>query len=269
MKPTVPVTLKAIMNRLRAPDGGCPWDREQTHVSLAKFLREETAEVLDAIAKHRPNEPETEAHLCEELGDLWLQVVFHACLAEERGTFDMHDVETMVVEKMIRRHPHVFGDVHAENSDEVLANWQAIKRVERENSGQNESGLLEKNLANLSSVDEAVEIGRRCANVGFDWPDVRGVLEKVKEEIAELTAENDHDRVEEEFGDVMFSLIQWARYKKIDPDLAMRRQMERFKRRFKYVETCASEAGGWENVNLEQMETAWKRAKLQQGSQHV
>jgi len=263
-----PITLRAIMDRLRAP-GGCPWDREQTHVTLARSLREEAAEVLDAIAEHIPNEPKTEAHLCEELGDLWLQVVFHACLAEERGAFDLHDVETMVVKKLLRRHPHVFGEVLAENSDQVLANWQAIKRSERESSGQSESGLLEKMPTDLSSIDEAVEIGRKCANVGFDWPDVRGVLEKVKEEIAELTAENNQDRVEEEFGDVLFSLIQWARYKKIDPDLALRRQMARFKQRFKYVENCANDASGWENINLDQMEAAWETAKLQPGGQNV
>jgi MazG family protein len=256
------------MDRLRAPDG-CPWDREQTHRTLARFLREEAAEVLDAIVEHRPNELETEIHLCEELGDLWLQVVFHACLAEERGAFDIHDVETMVVEKLLRRHPHVFGNAQAENSGQVLANWQTIKRLERENSGQKESGLLEKISADLSSIDEAVEIGRRCANVGFDWPDLCGVLEKVKEEIAELTAESDQDRVEEEFGDVLFSLIQWARHKKVDPDSALRGQMARFKRRFKYVEKRANEAGGWGNVNMDQMETAWESAKLQRGSQNV
>jgi MazG family protein len=268
MEPTHPITLRAIMDRLRAPDG-CPWDREQNHKTLSKSLREETAEVLEAIAEHVPNEPESETHLCEELGDLWLQVAFHARLAEERGAFDIHDVEAMVVEKLLRRHPHIFGDAIAGNSDQVLTNWQAIKRLERKNRGQEESGLLEKIPASLSSIDEAVEIGRKCAQVGFDWPDVGGVLEKVKEEIAELTAENSQDRVEEEFGDVLFSLIQWARYKKIDPDIALRQQMARFKQRFKYVETCANEAGGWENISLDQMEVAWESAKLQLGDQNV
>ena len=263
---SVPFTLRAVMGRLRSP-GGCPWDNEQTHQTLAEFLREETAELLDAIVGHKPDDPGAEAHLCEELGDLWLQVAFHARLAEERGAFDIHDVEAMVVEKLLRRHPHVFGDVKAENSDQVLENWQAIKQREKEsgNGGQPEPGLLDKIPANLSSLDEAVEIGRKCAKVGFDWPDIGGVLEKVREEITELTAESEQDRVEYEFGDVLFSLVQWARYKKIDPDLALRRQMRRFRQRFKHLEARAREAGGWENVNLEQMEKAWNRAKNHDG----
>jgi len=264
-----PQSLKAILTYLRAPNG-CPWDREQTHASLAKYLREETAEVLDAIAKHKANDPKSEKHLCEELGDLYLQVVFHACLAQERGTFDLHDVEAMVVAKLLRRHPHVFDPEtsSAVDSQQALLNWQEIKEREKsedlpqsESAGQAESGLLENMLACLSSMCEAMEIGHRCARVGFDWPDIDGVLDKVKEEIAELQLEIEHDRVEAEFGDVLFSLLQWARHKKIDPDVALRLQMQRFRQRFKYVEERARESGGWRNVGMEEMENAWRMAK--------
>jgi MazG family protein len=260
MKTLPPTTLRAIMDRLRAP-GGCPWDLEQTIQSLAKYISEECAEALDAIAGHDPNDPESEAHLCEELGDVWLQVAFQACLASERGAFDIHDVESMVVEKLLRRHPHVFGDIQVENSDQVLANWQTIKLKEKEKGGQPEPGLLENIPDNLSSLNTAMEIGHRCAKVGFDWDGIDGVMEKVKEEIAELQNEETHDRVEAEFGDVLFSLIQWARHKKIDPDLALRKQISRFKQRFRYVEASAQEAGGWESCDLDKMESAWQKAK--------
>lgn len=258
-----PASIKSIIEILLSKKG-CPWDREQTHQTLAKHLREEAAEVLDAVAKHDPSIPSSEAHLCEELGDLWLQVVFHACLADQRKAFDLHDVEAMVVEKLLRRHPHVFGQVIAKNSDQVLENWQAIK--EKEKGNVQRDGLLENIPQNLSSMDVAMEIGHICAKVGFDWADIDGVMEKVREEIIELKDEVEPIRLEEEFGDVIFSLLQWARHKKIDPDLALRRQMERFKQRFKYVEECAIKMGGWENCSIEQMETAWQKGKTASNS---
>jgi MazG family protein len=256
-----PATLKAIIDRLRAP-GGCPWDREQTHQSLARFLKEECAEVLDAVAG-LDGSGEADARLREELGDLWLQVVFHACLASERGAFDIHDAEKNVVEKLLRRHPHVFASSHgasAASSGEVLAAWDAIKAAEKAGGA---AGLLDGIPPSLSSLDEAAEIGRLCEKAGFDWPNCDGVLEKVKEEIAELSAESFPGRVEEEFGDVLFSLVQWARHKKIDPDLALRRQLRRFRQRFRAVEDCAMEAGGWESASLEDMESAWQAAKAE------
>jgi nucleoside triphosphate diphosphatase len=261
------------MDRLRAPNG-CPWDREQTHQSLAECLREEASEVLDAIAalhSDGPNDPSLYRHLCEELGDLWLQVAFHACLADEAGRFDMHDVEKMVIKKLVRRHPHIFGDCVAEDSDQVLANWQVIKEKEKIERGESmQKGLLEKMPASLSSLDTAMEIGHQCAKVGFDWPNIDGAMEKVAEELAELQEEygkdnrdNKHSqtRVEAEFGDLLFSLVQWARHKKIDPDLALRKQMARFKQRFAHVEKMAQSAGGWGNTDLAQMEAAWQEAK--------
>jgi len=256
-----PTTLRAVMAALRKPETGCPWDLKQDHQTLARYLREEAAEVLEALAAHRPKDEATEAHLCEELGDLWLQIAFHAQLAADRGAWDIHDVERAVVEKLVRRHPHVFAEVDVADADEVLTNWAAIKREEKGQAPDHEPRLLEGIPASLSPMDEALEIGRRCAKVGFEWPDLEGVLDKVKEEVAELQAESDPVRVEEEFGDVLFSLMQWARKKGVDPDVALRRQMLRFKGRFTAVEDDARAAGGWEHRDLDQMEAAWQAAK--------
>jgi len=249
------------MAALRKPESGCPWDLKQDHQTLGRYLREEAAEVLEALAAHRPFDAATEAHLCEELGDLWLQIAFHAQLAADRGAWDIHDVERTVVEKLVRRHPHVFAEVAVDGADEVLTNWAAIKLEEKGLTAQTEPRLLAGMPVTLSPMDEALEIGRRCAKVGFEWPDMEGVLDKVKEEIAELQAESDPVRVEEEFGDVLFSLMQWARKKGVDPDTALRRQMLRFKGRFEAVEDDARAAGGWANRTLDEMEAAWQAAK--------
>jgi len=257
-----PTTLRAVMQALRNPVSGCPWDLEQDHQSLARFLREEAAEVLDALAAHVPGDPEKERHFCEELGDLWLQVAFHAQLAQERGAWDLHDVEAMVVEKLVRRHPHVFAEVEVENAADVLVNWAAIKKDEKTGRGQDaRKRLLEGIPASLSPLDEAMEIGKRCAKVGFEWPDLDGVLDKVREEIGELQAETELDRVESEFGDVLFSLVQWARKKGVDPDRALRRQMDRFRGRFRAVEDFAEGNGGWGAQDLDGLEAAWQGAK--------
>ena len=256
-----PTTLRAVMAALRQPETGCPWDLKQDHQTLARYLREEAAEVLEALAAHRSSDPATEAHLCEELGDLWLQIAFHAQLAADRGAWDIHDVERAVVEKLIRRHPHVFAEAAVDGAEQVLTNWAAIKREEKGLTVETEPRLLEGIPATLSPMDEALEIGRRCAKVGFEWPDLEGVLDKVKEEVAELQAESDPVRVEEEFGDVLFSLMQWARKKGVDPDASLRRQMLRFKGRFTAVEDDARAAGGWQQCDLDQMEAAWQAAK--------
>ncbi len=257
-----PTTLRALMSALRKPETGCPWDLKQDHQTLAKYLREEAAEVLDALAAHIPGDEASEAHLREELGDLWLQVVFHAQLAADRGAWDLQDVEEAILTKLVRRHPHVFGSETVNGSDQVLANWEAIKQGERVANGlEPERRLLEGIPASLSPMEEALEIGKRCARVGFEWPDLEGVLDKVVEEIAELQAESSAQRVEEEFGDVIFSLMQWARKKGVDPDRALRRQMLRFKGRFEKVEDDAKAHGGWDQRTLEQMEAAWQAAK--------
>ena len=258
-----PATLRAVMAVLRNPETGFPWDLKQDHQSLSRHLREEAAEVLEALAAHRPGDPATEAHLCEELGDLWLQVAFHAQLAADRGAWDLHDVERGIVDKLVRRHPHIFGETAVVGAEEVLVNWAAIKREEKGEAP--EPRLLAGIPATLSPLDEALEIGRRCAKVGFEWPDLEGVLDKVKEEVAELQAESDPVRVEEEFGDVLFSLMQWARKKGVDPDVALRRQMLRFRTRFAAVEDDTRANGGWEARTLDQMEAAWQAAKRRSG----
>ena len=202
------------------------------------------------------------AHLGEELGDLWLQVGINAQMAADRGAWDLHEVEAAIVSKLVRRHPHVFGSDTVEGAGQVLVNWEAIKQEEREAKGlEPERRLMEGIPASLSPMEEAMEIGKRCAKVGFEWPDMGGVLDKVVEEIAELQAESSAQRVEEEFGDVIFSLMQWARKKGVDPDRALRRQMMRFKGRFEKVEDDAKVHGGWDQRNLDQMEAAWQAAK--------
>jgi MazG family protein len=257
-----PSSLRAIMSALRKPEEGCPWDLKQDHQSLAKYLREEAAETLDALAAHVPGDKEKERHLREELGDLWLQVLFHAQLAQERGAWDIHDVERIIVEKLVRRHPHVFAEVEVADAEEVLLNWKEIKKGEKAELGHDtETRLLDGIAKSLSPLEEAMEIGRRCAKVGFEWPDLEGVLDKVKEEIAELQEESEMVRVEEEFGDVIFSLVQWARKKGLDPDRALRRQMRRFRDRFEKVEDYALEAGGWETQDLQRLEAVWQSAK--------
>lgn len=257
-----PKTLRAVMSALRKPEVGCPWDLKQDHHTLERYLREEAAEVLDALAAHVPGDWEKERHLREELGDLWLQVLFHAQLAQERGAWDIHDVERDIVAKLVRRHPHVFGDIDVDGADEVLVNWAAIKKSEKAELGHDtDPRLLDGIAKSLSPLDEAMEIGRRCAKVGFEWPDLDGVLDKVREEIAELQAESTMERVEDEFGDVLFSLVQWARKKGLDPDRALRRQMQRFKDRFRKVEDFAQENGGWEKQDLDGLEAAWQAAK--------
>lgn len=257
-----PQTLRAVMSALRKPETGCPWDLKQDHHTLERYLREEAAEVLDALAALEPGDLEKERHFREELGDLWLQVLFHAQLAQERGAWDIHDVERDIVAKLVRRHPHVFGDIDVEDAEEVLVNWAAIKRTEKAELGHDtDPRLLDGIAKSLSPLDEALEIGKRCAKVGFEWPDLEGVLDKVREEIEELQAESEPQRVEDEFGDVLFSLMQWARKKGVDPDRALRRQMRRFRSRFEQVEDFARTHGGWEAQDLDGLEAAWQAAK--------
>jgi MazG family protein len=166
------------------------------------------------------------------------------------------------VAKLVRRHPHVFANIDVEDAEEVLVNWAAIKKTEKAELGHDtDPRLLDGIAKSLSPLDEALEIGKRCAKVGFEWPDLEGVLDKVREEIAELQAESELQRVEDEFGDVLFSLVQWARKKGVDPDRALRRQLQRFKSRFEKVEAFAQTNGGWEKQELEGLEAAWQAAK--------
>jgi tetrapyrrole methylase family protein / MazG family protein len=253
--------LVRVMARLRDPNGGCPWDLEQTHKTLRRYVLEEAYEVAEAIDSGDPDK------LCEELGDLLLQVVFHAQLAAEEGLFDAEDVSAVIVEKLIRRHPHIFGDMKAKDADEVLKNWQAIKAAEKGN--QNRVSILDGIPASLPALMAAMEVSKRAVKVGFEWPDVGGVLDKVVEEFAELRVEIERnapkDKIASELGDLLFTLVNVGRRLGVEPEDALRGQMERFKRRFRHIEIRAAEEGRpLESLTLEEMETFWQEAKTQE-----
>jgi tetrapyrrole methylase family protein / MazG family protein len=253
--------LVRVMARLRDPGGGCPWDLEQTHRTLRRYVLEEAYEVAEAIDTGDPDK------LREELGDLLLQVVFHAQLAAEEGVYEVDDVCATIVEKLIRRHPHVFGEVKAETPDEVLNNWQAIKAAEKGN--QDRVSILDGIPASLPALMAAMEVSRRAVKAGFEWPDVGGVLDKVEEEFAELRAEVEADapkeKVSAELGDLLFTLVNVGRRIGVEPEDALRGQMERFKRRFRHIERHAAEQGRpLESLTLNEMEDLWREAKGQE-----
>ena len=251
--------------RLRAP-GGCPWDREQTHATLRTYLIEEAYEVLEAIEKGNP--PELE----EELGDLLLQVLFHADLAREAGAFNISGVITGIHNKMVRRHPHVFGNVKAETAGEVLKNWAQIKAKEKQKlPRQGDSSLREDASAldgvpnNLPALLEAYQMTRRAAQVGFDWEAVEGILEKLEEEKTELRAAlaaSDRRGVEEEVGDILFSVVNLARFLKFDPEVTLKHSNLKFKQRFHEMEREASRSGHrLSQLSKEKLEQLWGSAK--------
>ncbi len=229
--------LLRVMHRLRAP-GGCPWDREQTHSSLARHLLEETHETLEAIDSGDPE------RLRDELGDVLLQVVFHAEVAAEEGTFDIDDVAAGVVTKLIRRHPHVFGDVQVGSAAQVLVNWERIKQEEE----GREHGVDDEIPATLPALARASKVQRRAAGFGFDWRTREGAMAKVREELAELE-EAPADRIEEELGDVLFAVAALARRLSVDPETALRNATRRFGERFDHMRAEAAAAG----VDLEML----------------
>ena len=253
-------TLVDIVARLRAPDG-CPWDREQTHQSLTPYLIEETYEAVEEIdANSMPG-------LREELGDVLLQVMLHSEIASEGGHFTVDDVIEGLVNKLIRRHPHVFGDADARTAEEVAARWEVLKSEERHGAS-----LMEGVPANLPALTYAQRAQGRAANVGFDWPNVDGVLAKVAEEAAELTEVVDtedsddvtdaHAAQEWEFGDLLFSLVNLARRMDIDAEGALRHANRRFVNRFRHMENSARERGeNFAAMSLEQMDGLWEEAK--------
>lgn len=255
--------LVATMRRLRAPDG-CPWDREQTIASLKPYLLEETYEVMDAI------EREDWAALSEELGDLLLQPVFQAEIAAGEGRFTITEPLEAIVEKLIRRHPHVFGTVEAETSDEVLRNWEQIKRGEKArkaeaNGERDNASMLDSLPRALPALAEAQRITSRAAKVGFDWPGIREVLDKLHEEIGELDEARqagDADKVEDEFGDLLFVMANLSRFLKVDAEQALRRTNLKFRERFAYVERRLREQNREiQDSTLEEMESLWQEAK--------
>jgi len=263
--------LTQIIAQLRAPDG-CPWDREQTHRTLRASLIEETAETLDAI------ERADDLDLREELGDLLMQPIFHAQIASEENRFDLADVLHEICEKLVRRHPHVFGDVQVENTAGVLANWDAIKKQEKaakavQNNSQDDNRVLDARhdsvLSNvppeLPALSMAMKVSKKAAKAGFEWEDLAGVLDKLREELQEFETEieqQNHERATEELGDLLFTIVNVARWKKIDPELALRDTVRRFTTRFHAMESEAQTR----NLNLEDLSPAewdelWNAAK--------
>ena len=245
--------LVGIMARLRAP-GGCPWDREQNFDTIKPYLLEETYEVLEAIDQHDwPG-------LAEELGDLLLQAVFFAQMASEEGKFRIDDSLDAIAEKLIRRHPHVFGDGSAKTADDVKKRWDEIKADEKKSKGQPQRGLLESVPRILPALVEAQQISSKAASVGFDWDNPGQVLEKLEEELRELAAAREgesHQEVEGEIGDLLFVLVNLARFLKVDPEQALRKTNAKFRKRFAHVESRATLPG----ATLEEMEALWQEAK--------
>jgi tetrapyrrole methylase family protein/MazG family protein len=263
--------LVAVQARLRAP-GGCPWDREQTHSTLRTYLIEETYEVLDAIEKANAQE------LAEELGDLLLQVLFHADLARETGAFDISDVITGIRDKLVRRHPHVFGNVKAETAGEVLKNWAQLKAKEKQAASPKGTGTqnpapsaLDGVPRNLPALLEAYQMTRRAAQVGFDWEHIEGIFEKLEEETAELRAAlaaSDRRAAEEEVGDILFSVVNLARFLGFDPEVTLKHSSLKFKERFLDMEMEASRAGlRFSQLSKVELEQLWGAAKSKVGVQ--
>jgi len=244
--------LVEVMQHLRASDG-CPWDREQSHKTLRKYLLEEAYELVEAI------DSDSKEHLCEELGDVLLQVVFHAQIARENGDFDLHDIVEGITAKLVRRHPHVFGTGQAATPDEVVQNWQAIKRAEKGNP--TEESLLTGVSTAQPALSRAFEIQRKAAKVGFDWEDLTGPVAKVKEELEEVLAALPNLQ-EQEIGDLLFSVVNLARKLSVDPEVALTGTTAKFIRRFKYVETCAAHAERvLADMTLSELDMLWDEAK--------
>jgi len=241
--------LVEIMDKLLSPEG-CPWDREQTHESLIRYLIEESYEVIEAIQNGEMNK------IQEELGDLLLQVVFHAALAEKEGYFNFADVAKTVSNKMIERHPHVFASMDLKSSEDVMRHWEGLKRKEGKKT------VLEGIPIILPALMRAEKLQEKAAWVGFDWPSVDGAIDKFKEEIDELNASENEIEQQEEMGDVFFSLVNVARLKNIEPEQALQAANDKFTRRFNYIETEVKAQGrSFSNMDLETMDLLWEEAK--------
>jgi ATP diphosphatase len=242
--------LREIMRRLRDPKTGCEWDTVQTFATIAPYTIEEAYEVADAIARDDMDA------LADELGDLQLQVVFHAQMAEEKGSFTLEDVIDRICDKMERRHPHIFGD--ADDGGHYL--WETIKAEERA-ANPDKSALAGVALA-LPALERAAKLQRRAARVGFDWPDVSGPRAKIDEELAELEAETEHPRMLEELGDLLFAVVNLARHLNIEPEAALREANTKFEKRFRAIE----QAPGFADMSLDEKEELWAAAKEAQAA---
>ena len=269
----MPADFKALvelMDKLRGPDG-CPWDREQTYATLAPMLLEEAYETFEAVEEARAGHPD---QLRDELGDLLFQIVFYAQVAKERGDFSIEDVTSAIHAKMVRRHPHVFGDVNASDTATVLLNWEAMKAEERRAAGKTDrdESLLNGVSSKAPALMEAHQLSTKAARVGFDWDKVEDIFAKLAEEIAELRAaiqihansknEADHTQVREEIGDLLFAVTNIARHLQVEPEAALKLTNRKFRRRFGYIETTLKERGQtFDETALDEMEALWQEAK--------
>lgn len=262
--------LVKLMQRLRSPDG-CPWDREQTYATLAPMLLEEAYEAFEAVEEAREGRP---GELRDELGDLLFQIVFYAQVAEEQGDFSIADVTSAIHAKMVRRHPHVFGEVKAADTATVLRNWETMKQEERRAAGKNEreESLLDGVSSKAPALMEAHQLSTKAARVGFDWEKLEDIFAKLAEELGELRAaiqthaasntEDDHTRVREELGDLLFAATNIARHLKVEPEAALKLTNRKFRRRFGFIErTLQERSQTFEAASLDEMEALWQKAK--------
>ena len=263
--------LVVLMSRLRSPNG-CPWDREQNYATLAPMLLEEAYEAFEAVEAARTGRPE---ELRDELGDLLFQVVFYAQVAKERGEFEINDVTDAIHSKMVRRHPHVFGDVRADDSAAVLLNWESLKAEERRAKGKADSdgSLLDGVSSKAPALMEAHQLSTKAARVGFDWKTVDDIFDKLHEEIEELrnaikehgtsNDEQTHTRVREETGDLLFAATNIARHMHVEPEAALKLTNRKFRQRFRYIEDkLKDESRAFNETSLEQLEALWQEAKV-------
>lgn len=247
--------FQEVIAHLRAPDG-CPWDREQDHQTLRPNLLEEAYEVLEAIDA---DDPEA---MMEELGDLLLQIVLHAQIGAEYGEFTMSDIIHGIQEKIVRRHPHVFGELDLDDAEGVIVNWEKLKTAERQMNGQEEKGLLDGVANALPALEQSQTIQRRVARVGFDWPEIDGVLAKIQEEIGEVNSARDDEERSDEIGDLLFAMVNLARWYKIDAESALRTANARFRKRFRSLERNVKQQGkDLSEMNLVQLDELWEVAK--------
>jgi MazG family protein len=251
------VELLQIMRRLRDPETGCPWDRQQTHRSIARYVVEEAYELMDTIERNDTDE------LCDELGDLLFQVVFHAQMSSESGAFDFHDVAHSICEKLVRRHPHVFGDQRVDDADHQTTAWESHKAAERHAKGR--TGLFDDVPVALPALDRAGKLQKRAARIGFDWHDAQGVLAKVREELNELEHEieqGDAVNIEHELGDLLFSCVNLARKLDVDSAPALRGANRKFERRMACMESLANaQSVALDDLPLDQLDALWEEAK--------
>ena len=252
--------LLEIMQRLRDPENGCPWDVKQDFSTIAPYTIEEAYEVADAIAR------ENIADLKDELGDLLFQVVFHAQMASEQGSFDFNDVHGSICDKMLRRHPHVFADVEIADAEHQTKVWEDYKTQERKQKG--EHSLMDGIPAGMAELQRSVKLQKRAAKVGFDWPSAEPVMEKFDEELSEMReamASGDHDAMEDELGDLLFVATNLARKLAIDPGTALRRSNAKFEQRFRAMEEAVGGHDGLESRDLDEMESLWQDIKHKAG----